>query len=491
MSIGNRVTGGAATLVAMRLLIRFIGLFSTMVLARLLVPEDFGLVGLAMAYLAIIEGITSINLGSALIKIRDESRDLYDTAWTLGLMRSGVISLVIGISASFLPALMNEPRLENVIYIIALQPLIQGLMNPRFIEFEKNLNYRPVFINNVTSKIISTVIAVTIALIYRNYWALIIGSMASSLIGLCMGYVMRPYLPRWNLGRVREIFGFTAWLSGVSILSTLNLRLDSFIVGGFLDTKHVGYYRVGEELTTLPTGELVGPLTQSLFPAFSEMAHEPEKLKTNVLEASSVLSALTLPASFGFAFLAEDIVRLLVGEQWLLVVPMIQILTPIIGLSTLTALSASVCMATGRTRDIFLTEIIYFVVRISVVLTGIFFWGFMGLIWARVISGLTFFSISNLRLVRAINVPFFLPILHAWRSILSTLVMVCALWAYHHAGFVGVTEFPLFLRLGSSVVIGAVAYIAVHGLLWILSGYPQGPEERFMSIIQSLRNSII
>lgn len=487
MSLGKRITGGAATLFTMRLLIRFIGLFSTMVLARMLVPEDFGLVGLAVSFLAIIEGVTSINLGSALIKIRDESRELYDTAWTLGLIRSGVISLVIVISASFLPALMNEPRLENVIYIIALQPLIQGLMNPRFIEFEKNLNYRPVFINNVTSKILSTTITVAIAVIYQNYWALIIGSMASSLIGLCMGYAMRPYLPRWSLGRVREIFGFTAWLSGVSILSSLNLRVDNFIVGGFLDTKHVGYYRVGEELTTLPTGELVGPLTQSLFPAFSEMAHEPEKLKTNVLEASSVLAAITLPASFGFAFLAEDIVRLLVGEQWLYIVPMIQILTPIIGLQTIAATATSVCMATGRTRDLFNSEIIFCVVRLSAIFTGVIFWGFAGIIGGRVISGLTYFSISNWRLTRAIHVPYFLPILQAWRSILSTFLMICILWTYHYAGFVDVAQFPLFLRLGSSVFIGAMAYIAVHGLLWRMSGYPHGPEERFLSTVRALR----
>lgn len=489
MSIGKRVTGGAATLFAMRMLVRFIGLFSTMVLARMLVPEDFGLVGLAVSFLAIIEGITAINLNSALIKIRDESRDLYDTAWTLGLVRAGVISLLIVISASFLPALMNEPRLENIIYIIALQPLIQGLTNPRFIEFEKNLNYRPAFINNVTSKILSTAITVAIAVIYQNYWALIIGSMASSLISLLLGYAMRPYLPRWSLGRVREIFGFTAWLSGVSILSALNLRVDNFIVGGFLDTKRVGYYRIGEDLASLPTGELVGPLTQSLFPAFSEMAKEPEKLKSNVLEASSVVAAIGLPATFGFAFLADDIVRLLVGDQWLYIVPMIQILTPIMGLQTLAATASSVCMATGRTRDLFNSEIIFFIVRLAAIFTGVIFWGFPGIIGGRVISGVTSFAVNNWRLARAIDVPYFQPILQAWRSILSALLMVCVLWTYHHAGFIDVTEFPLFLRLGSSVVIGAIVYFAVHGLLWRMSGYPHGPEERFLITVRSVRSN--
>ncbi len=486
MSLGKRITGSAALLYALNLSVRFIGLFSTMVLARVLVPEDFGLVGLAVAYLAIIEGITAINLNSTLIKFQDDTAELYNTAWTLGLIRAGVIAIVIVISASFLPALMNEPRLEAIIYVLALQPLMQGFANPRFIEFEKNLNFRPLFITSVTSRVIATAVSVTIAVVYQSYWALIIGSLISGLMNLIMGYVMRPYLPRCSFGRVRDIFGFTAWLSGVSILSTLNLRLDTFIVGGFLDTKHVGYYRVGEELTSLPTGELIAPLTRSLFPAFSGMANEPEKLKSNVLDASSVVAAISLPATFGFAFLALDIVRLLVGEQWLFIVPMIQILTPILGLQTLSATASSVCMATGRTRDLFNSEIIFFVVRLTAVFTGVIFWGFAGIIGARVISGITYFLISNWRLIRAIKVPFFQPVLHSWRSIASAIIMVCVMWAYHHAGFIDVAEFPVFLRLGSSMLVGAFAYVFVHGILWKLSGCPLGPEARFLSIIRTM-----
>lgn len=487
--MGRRITAGAALLFASRLAVRFVGLFSTMVLARVLLPEDFGLVALALSYLAIIEGLTAVNLNSALIKIQDNSPELYNSAWTLGFIRSCFIFLIILVSASFLPGLMKEPRLENVIYILALQPLLQGLYNPRFIEFEKNLNYRPIFWTAVCSKIIAAALTVAIAIIYQSYWALIAGSMASSFIHLIMTYALAPHIPRWSLARWREIFGFTAWLSGVSILSALNLRADSFIVGGFLDTKHVGYYRIGEDLATLPTGELIAPLTQSLFPAFSAMAHEPEKLRVNVLEASSIIGSIGLPLAFGFAFLAEDTVRLLVGEKWLFVVPMIQILTPILGLQTLVAVTNSVCMATGRTRLLFNSEIIFSCVRLSAIIAGVIFWGFAGIIGGRVISGLTHILISSWRLQQAIHTPYFSPIIYAWRSIASAVAMVGVLWGFQHNDFFKIADLALWARLASSLMLGTIAYISVHAVLWKLSGSPAGPETRMLHMARSIKRN--
>lgn len=486
MSQGERITGSAAILYAMNLSVRIIGLCSTVLLARILTPEDFGLVALAVSYLAIIEGLTAINLNSALIRIQDESADLYDTAWTLGLLRAIGIALIIVISASFFPSLMREPRLEAVIYILALQPIFQGLMNPRFTAYEKNLNFKPLFVVSVSSRLIATIFTVVVAILYQSYWALIIGALISSFMNMILSYVMQPYMPRWQLGRIRDIFGFTAWLSGVSVLSALNVRLDNFIIGGFLDIKYVGYYRMGEDLISLPTGELVGPLTRSLFPAFSAMADEPEKLKTNTLEASSVIAAITLPITFGFAFLAEDVVRLLISEKWLFIVPMIQILTPIIGLQTLSATAISVCMATGHTRDIFLSEIIFFLVRLGAIFIGIINWGFSGLIWGRVVSGLVYVLISNWRIKQAINISLFAPFTHAWRSILSAVLMVAALWGFQNTSLFNVAEFSVFLRLSGAIIIGAFTYVFLHWILWRLSGRPGGAEQRFIGVIHKI-----
>lgn len=488
MSVGKKIVTGAAVLTSMRFAIRFIGLLSTLVLARVLVPEDFGLVGLAISYLAIIEGVAALNLNSALIRIRDEERGLYDTAWTLGLLRGVLVALIVCTSALFMPKIMDEPRLEALIYIIASVPLMQGLKNPQFIQFEKQLNYKPLFIASIVAKIVSAVVTVTLAIIYQTYWALIIGTLLSNVIEVGMSYILKPYMPRASFSRIRDIFGFTAWLSLASILSTLNLKLDSLIIGGFLNTKFVGYYRIGDELTSLPTSEMIAPLTRTFFPAFAEMSADIAKLRHNALEASSVVAAISLPATFGFAFLAEDVVRLLVGEQWLAAVPMIQILTPVIGMQMMASVGNSLCLATGRTSLIFRAEAAYFLIRAVLVLTGIIYWGFIGIIVARGIAGLTRVAI-NFSIMRAtVKSRFLDPVVHAWRSIVSSVIMIAALWVLDTIMLTDAGSWHSAYRTLLYAPLGAAIYVALHWVLWILQNKPVGAETRFLTTIRQYRN---
>ena len=486
MSTGRRVARNAALLMVMRVLLQLIGLGSTVVLARLLMPEDFGLVALAMSYLAIIEGVTALNLYSALIRIRDNAPELYNTSWTLSVLRGGAISLFVALSAAFVPQLMNEPRLGAVILVLALQPLIQGLGNPRFVQYEKELDLRPLFLLSVVSKLAATAFTVAVAVIFRNYWALVIGSLAAAVLNMIMGYVMRPYLPRPDFSRVREIFGFTAWLSGVSILSTLNLRMDSFIVGGFLGTATVGLYRMGEEIATLPTTQMVAPLTRSLYPAFANMAAEPGKLRNNALEASAAIAAISLPATFGFAFVARDVVTLMLGEKWLEIVPLIQILTPIIGLQMLAPVAGSVCMAMGRTRVVFWNEVIYCVFRLSAIFAGVLLAGFAGIVMARGMSGLLRLVLNAEMLRRTIGTGFRMIVSNAWRSLASVVAMAAMLALVQPA----LADTGLVLRIVSTVAIGALVYVLAHLSLWQASGRPSGAERRMLDLVGSIRSGM-
>jgi len=366
-----------------------------------------------------------------------------------------------------------------------LQPLIQGLGNPRFVQYEKELDLRPLFLLSVVSKLAATAFTVAVAVIFRNYWALVIGSLAAAVLNMIMGYVMRPYLPRPDFSRVREIFGFTAWLSGVSILSTLNLRMDSFIVGGFLGTATVGLYRMGEEIATLPTTQMVAPLTRSLYPAFADMAAEPEKLSRNALEASAVIAAISLPATFGFAFVAPDAVALLLGEKWLEIVPLIQILTPIIGLQMLAPVANSVCMSVGRTRSIFMSELLYCVFRLTAVVIGTAFWGFIGIIGARAMSGLLKLVINVELLRRAIGTGWTAILGNARRSLISSAFMAAVLMMVGSM-LPSDAEPGSLLRLGVMIPAGSVAYILGHLTLWRVSGCPAGAEQRFISMARRM-----
>ena len=172
----------------MRWSVQLLGLGSTLVLARLLVPEDFGIVALATAYIAIVEGLTALPMSQALIRYRDADRSLYDTAWTLGLLRGVFIALLILASAVPVSNVMNEPRLLAVIMVLAVRPLLEGLINPRFIDFDKHLDFSRPMMVRVGTKAIAVVVTVGLAIALRSYWALIIGGLVSASVRLPLTY---------------------------------------------------------------------------------------------------------------------------------------------------------------------------------------------------------------------------------------------------------------------------------------------------------------
>ena len=174
-NLGKRMAKGAVWTVLMRLTVRSIGLLSTVVLARLLLPADFGLVVLASMLVGLVELASEFEFGTYLIRTQDIDRTYYDTAWTLSLLRGVLIAVVLAMSAPAAADFFAEPRLQNVLYALAITSVIAGLANIGIVDFQKSLNFERDFRLTVQTKVISFAITVLLAVLLRNYWALVIG----------------------------------------------------------------------------------------------------------------------------------------------------------------------------------------------------------------------------------------------------------------------------------------------------------------------------
>ena len=150
-SRAKRITKGAGWIYAYRWLDRLLSFAALVVLARILAPEDFGLVAIAASYVAIVEGLSDFDVNSALIRTRDEDRSLYDTAWTLSVARGVVSALLMVAVAPF----VVDPRIETVLYVLAVSPLLNGLSNPRFVMFERDLVYSRLAFQTLAARVVS------------------------------------------------------------------------------------------------------------------------------------------------------------------------------------------------------------------------------------------------------------------------------------------------------------------------------------------------
>ena len=396
----RRVARGAGWLYGYRWSERALDLVSIIVLARLLVPEDFGLVAIAASIATIIEGLSPFDVEKALIQNRDPDPALYDTAWTLSALRGSASALVVLAIA----ALVVDGPIAPVLAVLATGPFLKGLANPRFVDFERDLVYSRLAVLTLGAKLAAFGMTLAIAVVRPSPWALVIGLVAGSVVTLVGSYALRPYRPRICFERFGSIFAFSGWMSLTTIVTTLSMDTDKIIIGRLLGTADTGLYFMTQRVGTLPTRELVGPLQRLLFPSFSQIAHEAERLGRVVRESINVLSSLSLPAAFGFALVANDLVPKALGADWTPIVPLLIILIPFLGIRGMLSMTLPCVMALGHTRLLFRVSLLYGLVHVPVFVIGTAIDGLRGSVVAIVSAGVLYVGLNGWMLQRVLGI---------------------------------------------------------------------------------------
>lgn len=466
---------------------RLVSMVGVVVLARLVTPEDFGIVAIATAYVGIVSGLTLINTTQALIALREPTASAYDTAFTLGVIRGVLIAILMVGSAPLVALAMTEPRVTAVIAVLSVNPILQGLANPRLVDFQRRLVFSREAALQVAPTMVSLGLVVAIAVVYQSYWALVVGSVAENLIRLVLGHLLLRYRPKISFADTRYIFGFAGWLTGSGILRTISIRFDSLWVGGVLGTSVAGIYHVGNELTNTLGATVGAPLNKALYPALALLAGDPGRLREKTLETMSALAMVTLPIGVGFALLAEDIVLVALGEQWMAAALLVQWLAPVAAFQIVSNLADSVAMCRNETRRVFVRDLAYFFVRVGTMVPAIFIAGFVGVVVARAVSG-ALLTLANFRLAcRMLGTPLYRVPLAFWRSIVATVVMVGAVMAAQSA----LPELSPAALMATKFCVGAVVYVAVHLGTWFAVGRPRGAEVRALSLTVQLLHRVV
>ncbi len=457
-------------------------------MARLLVPEDFGLVALASTSLAILNSLTNLSMASALIHHKSPADDHYHTAWTLGIIRGFVLACIFCVAAWPLAILYSEPRLDDVMYALSASVILNGFTNPRLIKMQKELVFWQVFVLSVANNFVFAVVSVSIAVSYQTYWALVIGTIAGQLTSTVLSYSLFPFRPRFSWKHGRELWSFSMWLTLSQVVDTLNYRFDHMLVGGVLGRASLGFYTVGSSLATVATREAVKPLTQTLFPAFSLLSGDPGSLRNAYQRAQALVTAVALPAGLGTALIADPLVRLAMGEAWAPAIIIVQAIGAIYAFGTLGSLAASVAMAQGITATLFRRALLQFVLRVPLILLGMYYWGFVGLIYARTAVGAITILINMQLIYRMTGLTVAAQLRANIRCLAAGAVMIGAVLIVQWAFPTGGGNAGLALLILFSIVVGTVSYIVTSGLLWLLSGRPIGPESEALVLSKALIN---
>ena len=484
--VRGRLAIGSLWTAGIRVFINLLGAANTLVLARLLTPSDFGLVAIATIVFTIVNAFTELSLASALIQHPDPKRKHFDTAWTLNVMRALIVAAILFCSAHVIAIVFGDKRLVLITYALAFTSLVTGMVNPKMVEFRRRLSFHQEMFVELANKLAGLIVAITIAVLFRTYWAIVFGLLAAQLTGTLLSYLLIPYLPRFSLIHWRNLFSFSSWLALSSGFNAINYRADQLIVGGVLGTSSLGQYTVGDNLASLPVRESTTPLSYVLFPAFSKAQDDQPRLRDMYYRAQRLLVAVALPVGVGFALVAEPLVHLVMGPEWSSAALVIQILSTIFALHAFSMPLTPLAMGVARTRMLFKRDVVNLLVRYPLIFAGLFSGGLLGLLLARCVSGL-FGVMLDMYLARMlVQASLIRQVRNSARALTATLAMVLTVWGLESLGVDGSN----LLEIACLVFAGAITYFGITAMLWLWSGRPAGPEQEAMEMFQFLQRRL-
>ncbi|MCA9130589.1 MAG: oligosaccharide flippase family protein, partial [Planctomycetales bacterium] len=347
-----------------------------------------------------------------------------------------------------------------------------GLENIGVVCFQKemkfHLDFRYLFLKRLAG-FLTTIVA---AWFMRSYWALVIGALAGRSFGTILSYLIHPMRPRLSLQKFDDIFSVSQWMLVRSIGAYLNKNLHMFFVGNRADTATMGGYSLADQISAMPTTELLAPLNRVLFPAFVQARENISELKRLFLLAQGVQTLAAIPAAVGLALVAHEAVLILLGEKWLIAVPFVEWLALGSAFSAIATSGGYILITMGKVKDaavVTWANVALFVIgalvlspeagaldlaklRLATVV--------LGLLLALILLKRTLVNLSSLDMLRTV-----------YRPIIGASAMAVAIGSAPFSSTIA----PL-VALQLKIGIGLVVFPATVLFVWWFAGKPEGAE---------------
>jgi len=374
------------------------------ILARLLSPRAFGLLGIALLTLSAIKRFTHLGLNAALIQDKQENVDSYlNTAWIMRIGRNLFIAAVIFLAAPLIASVFSEPRAANVLRVIALGPVFKAFRNPGVVYFQKDLNMHKSFVLTMSGSVTNFVVAVGYALVYQNVWALVFGFVAADAVRFVVSYLIHDYRPwfEFDLEIARNLFSYGKWMTGNKMLNYLYKEGDDVVVGWLLTASSLGLYQIAYRFSNAPATELTHVISRVMFPAYSKLQDDMSLLRETYYRVLQVVTLVSFPMTVGIILVAPSFVEAFLGTEWMPAVRAMQILAVWGMLRSIGATFGPVWKAVGR------PDVLTKLYSVRVTLMAIFIypvtvrWGFTGT--AMLVTAISVFPMAPLDVYIAVK----------------------------------------------------------------------------------------
>ena len=483
-SLTRKTALGAAWLVSWRLLTRMLGLLSTLVLAHILTPGDFGVVAMATIFSGIVDALSQLGLQDALVRRPENDRVLFDAAFTLQILRALLIG---GALVAFTPVAVwwfVEPRLTPVLLVLAALAVLGGLENIGIVEFRRAMRYDKQFMLLSGPRLVQVATTVPLAFALQSYWALLAGMAAGRVARVAATYIAHAYRPSLSLSGWRQLAGFSFWTWAANVANMVWERCDSVLLGPVLGTAGLGVYLLAFQLAILPVSELIAPAADVLFTAFSAAQKRPAAIGATASAVAVALLLVVAPLTISISASSGYIVAGILGPKWIAAQPLIGILAWQCLFSPFSYVCTMLLAARGQVRLNFLGNLAAAAVKLLATLAVLQVTHRVDYVAATITLVVAAEAFIYMAMLRRAGATGFGQILGALTRI--SLAGSLAVGTLAASGFgwqmVRMQPLPALLHGGLLGCATTAAFAVFDLMLWQLAGRPSGPEQRLMEL---------
>lgn len=432
-----------------------------LIMARLLTPSDYGLIGMLAIFMAVAQTLIDSGFSSALIRKQDRTEKDVSTVFYFNIAVSGIIYAIFYILAPFVAEFYNEPQLEPIMRVLCLIIIINSFAVVQRVIYTAKIDFKSQAKASLTAAAISGIAGIIIA--YQGYgvWALVVQQLVNAVVNTGILWFMSSWFPKWiySWRSFRELFGFGAKILVAALMETIYNNIYPIIIGKVFSASELGHYTRASHFSTFPSSNLTGIVEKVSYPALCKLQNDDERLAYNYRRIIKLSAFIVFPLMLGLSAIAHPLIIIIIGDKWEYCSHLLAIICFGMMWYPIHSMNVGLLQVKGRS-DLFLRlEIIKKILGIVVLCVTIPF-GLVIMCYGMIFSSVMCLFINTYYTGKLINVGFFKQM----GDILPFFCVSFAMWLLVHAS--QLISSNLYIQLLIGIAVGVLTYMTAITFLF-------------------------
>jgi O-antigen/teichoic acid export membrane protein len=488
MNLGEKVIKGSFWSALSNIVSQILSFIITIILVRILVPEDFGIVAISSVIVGIVNLFQDLGLGSALIQRHDINEEYLSTSFIASFVAGIFLSIIVILTSPLLAIFFKKEILKYVISVTALGFIISPMVTINNSILIKKMDFFNIGILNFCNQFLYGFLTVGLALLGYGVWSIVVGKLTSQTIMIPVYWRISGWRPRVLFKKecFKDLFGFSSNLLGFNIVNYFSRNLDNIIVGKYLGTQILGYYSIAYNLMLKPLQLISWSVGRVLLPAFSSIQSEIQRVQDAYIRVIRSISLITFPMMAGLFVISREVILIFYGTKWEPVILPLKLLCIVGALQSVGTVGGSVVVSLGRTDLLLKLGIFNTTATLMAFMIGIKF-GIIGLIVGYIIVSFPILFICQFYIHSLIFLKMKRFLNTLMPATISSLIMVIGLIYFRQIGnYFGVNYYIMFVL---NIIIGVIIYFCFIKIFFDIPEIDEGYQKSRQKLKHFLQDS--